>query len=255
MASITYTLQAEKVQKFREFLERFKKISQSLLIEVHPDKIVSKTYTPDRSFIKRSQIDLDDIGEFIGQELLAGEVIRVPFFNIDRVMKNIDLLPSGTINVTFICDKGKDSILCTQVKFVSETLTIINTCTEMNYVVALGDAVYDNIIRSAERGAQTSLHKTQIKKITSLFDIDSSEKTVSIRFDSATEKLHVFNSLYDYQLPEPVTGELERPIRVHKEFLSYIGDDTLKLNITEDKVIAYSTESDTTSIIGVVNDD
>jgi hypothetical protein len=73
--------------------------------------------------------------------------------------------------------------------------------------------------------------------------------------DETTERIHVFNSLYDYQLPEEVTGSLSSPIRVKKEFLSYIGDDTFKLNITEEKVIAYSTESDTTSIIGVVNED
>jgi hypothetical protein len=252
MASANFTLTAENIEKFRDFLEKFKKVSQSLLIEVYSDRMVSKTYTPDRGFIKRSQIDLDGFGSF---EKEPPSVIKVPFFNIDRVMKNIDLLPKGEIEIVFVCEKQKDALLCSQVKFVSESLTIINACTELDYVVALGDHVYDGIIKSAEKGAQTSIHKTQMKKITSLFDIDSAEKTVSIRMDESSGKIHVFNSLYDYQLPDEVTGSLERPIKVKKEFLSYIGDDTFKLNISEDKVITYSTESDTTSIIGVVNED
>lgn len=252
MASTSFTLTTANIEKFREFLEKFKKISQSLLIEVHSDRMVSKTYTPDRGFIKRSQIDLEGIGGFKKD---PPEVIKVPFFNIDRVMKNIDLLPDGEIEVVFVCDKQKDSLLCSQVKFVTETLTIINSCTELDYVVSLGDSVYDGIIKSAEKGAQTLIQKAQMKKITSLFDIDSAEKTVSLRVDEESGRIHVFNSLYDYQLPDDVTGTLDRPIRVKKEFLSYIGDDSFRLNITEDKVITYSTETDTTSIIGVVNED
>lgn len=254
MQSTTHTLTVEKIEKFRDFLERFKKISQSLLIEVHKNVMVSKTYTPDRGFIKRSQVNIEDMGGSFDNDPDA--TINVPFFNIDRVMKNIDLLPDGNIDIVFVCEKQKNNtLLCSQVKFVSESLTIINACTELDYVVALSDSVYDGIIKSAEKGAQTSIHKTQMKKITSLFDIDSAEKTVSIRMDEDSERIHVFNSLYDYQLPESATGKLSAPIRVKKEFLSYIGDDTFKLNITEEKVIAYSTESDTTSIIGVVNED
>jgi hypothetical protein len=254
MQNVTHTLTVEKIEKFRDFLERFKKISQSLLIEVHEDTMVSKTYTPDRGFIKRSQVSIEDMGGSFNKTPEFS--INVPFFNIDRVMKNIDLLPDGSIDIVFVCEKQKNNtLLCSQVKFVSDSLTIINACTELDYVVALSDTVYDGIIKSAEKGAQTSIHKTQMKKITSLFDIDSAEKTISIRMDETTERIHVFNSLYDYQLPEEVTGSLSSPIRVKKEFLSYIGDDTFKLNITEEKVIAYSTESDTTSIIGVVNED
>ena len=252
----TYTLSTENIQKFREFLEKFKKVSQSLLIEVLPDMMVSKTYTPDRGFIKRSQLDMEAFDATFDSE--PPVTIKVPFFNIDRVMKNIDLLPDGKIEIVFVCEAQKpnaNAVLCSQVKFVSETLTIINACTELDYVMSLGDSVYDGIIKSAEKGAQTTIHKSQIKKVTSLFDIDSSEKTVSIRMDEKTGKIHVFNSLYDYQLPDDVTGTLENTIRVKKEFLSYIGDDTIKLNITEDKVITYSTESNTTSIIGVVNED
>lgn len=252
MATANFTITTESIEKFRDFLEKFKKVSQSLLIEVYEDRIVSKTYTPDRGFIKRSQMDIEGLGSF---EKPPTSVIKVPFFNIDRVMKNIDLLPDGEISIVFVCEKQKDSLLCSQVKFVTDTLTIINACTELDYVVALGDHVYDGIIKSAEKGAQTSIHKAQMKKITSLFDIDSAEKTVSLRMDEESGRIHVFNSLYDYQLPDEVTGSLERPIKVKKEFLSYIGDDTFKLNITEDKVITYSTESDTTSIIGVVNED
>lgn len=252
MPTINYTLRTENIAKFRNFLERFKKISQTLLIEVYDDRMVSKTYTPDRGFIKRSQLELEGFGSF---DSAPDSVVRVPFFNIDRVMKNIDLLPEGEIEVVFVCEKQKEAMLCSQVKFVTNALTIINACTELDYVVSLGDHVYDGIIKSAERGAQTSIHKTQMKKITSLFDIDSAEKTISIKMDEDTGKIHVFNSLYDYQLPDDVVGKFEKPIKVKKDFLSYIGDDTFKINITEEKVIAYSTESDTTSIIGVVNED
>lgn len=256
MSLVNYTLTVENIEKFRDFLEKFKKVSQSLLIEVWPEMMVSKTYTPDRGFIKRSQLEMEPLGGSFDNN--PPVPIKVPFFNIDRVMKNIDLLPDGSIDIVFVCEKQKpnnNAVLCSQVKFVSETLTIINACTELDYVMSLSDSVYDGIIKSAEKGAQTTIHKSQIKKITSLFDIDSAEKTVSIRMDESTERIHVFNSLYDYQLPDDVTGSLEKPIRVKKEFLSYLGDDTIKLNITEDKVITYSTESNTTSIIGVVNED
>jgi len=253
MASTTYTLRTGNIGKFRDFLERFKKVNQSLLIEVSEDGITSKTYTPDRGFIKRSHIELSEIGaEFEGD---SNDKILVPFFDINRVMKNIDLLPEGEINIVFVCETKKTNVLCSQVKFVSDSLTIINSCTELDYVVSLSDSVYDGIIKSAEKGAQTSIHKIQMKKILSLFDIDSSEKTVSIRMDKDTKKIHVFNNLYDYQLPEEVTGQLSSPIKVKKEFLSYIGDDTFNLNITEDKVITHSAESETTSVIGVVNED
>jgi hypothetical protein len=252
MASTQFIINTENIQKFRDFLEKFKKISQSLLIEVYSDKMVSKMYTPDKGFIKRSQLELEDFGKF---HKAPSGVIRVPFFNIDRVMKNIDLLPDGEIQVVFVCEQHKDSFLCSQVKFVSDSLKISNACTELDYVVSLSDQVYDGIIKSAERGAQTTLHKTHMKKVMSLFDIDSAEKTVSIRMDEESGKIHVFNSMYDYQLPSEVSGSLDKSIRVKKEFLSYIGEDNFKLNITEDKVITHSIESDTTSIIGVVNED
>jgi len=252
MATTQFVIKTENIQKFRDFLEKFKKISQSLLIEVYSDRIVSKMYTPDKGFIKRSQIEIETLGEF---EKKPSNVIKVPFFNIDRVMKNIDLLPEGEIEIVFVCEQHKETFLCSQVKFVSETLKISNACTELDYVVSLGDQVYDGIIKSAEKGAQTTIHKTHMKKVMSLFDIDSSEKTISIRMDEETGRIHVFNSMYDYQLPSEVTGSLEKSIRVKKEFLSYIGEDNFKLNITEDKVITHSTESDTTSIIGVVNED
>jgi hypothetical protein len=256
MSLVSYTLTTQNIEKFRDFLEKFKKVNQSLLIEVWPEMIASKTYTPDRGFIKRSQLDLEAFNASFDE--IPPDMIKVPFFNIDRVMKNIDLLPDGNVDIVFMTEKQKpnsNAILCSQVKFISETLTIINACTEIDYVMSLSDSVYDGIIKSAERGAQTTIHKAQMKKIISLFDIDSAEKTVSIRMDENSGKIHVFNSLYDYQLPVDVTGTLENPIRLKKEFLLYIGDDTTKLNITEDKVITHSTESNTTSIIGVVNEE
>lgn len=250
--SLQFKLKTEKIDEIRSFLERFKKISQTLLLEISSDLIVAKTYTPDKGFIKKSQVEISGIGEF---ENAPDMTIKVPFFNIDRVMKNIDLLPKGETTILFHCEKAKESYLASRVHFVGESLTIINACTEMDYVVSLGDQIYENIIRSAEKGAQFTLHKLQIKKMISLFDIDSAEKTVSIRFDKESERLHIFNDLYDYQIPEEVHGSLDNTIKIKKEYLSYLGDDTYRVNLSEDKMIAHSTESDTTSIIGVVYED
>lgn len=250
--SLEFRLKTEKIEEIRSFLERFKKISQTLLLEIKPDLIVAKTYTPDKGFIKKSEIEISDIGSFDNDPDMT---IKVPFFNIDRVMKNIDLLPKGEISIVFHCEKAKDSYLASKVHFIGDSLTIINACTEMDYVVSLGDQVYENIIRSAEKGAQFTLHKLQIKKMLSLFDIDSAEKTVSIRYDENTERLHIFNDLYDYQIPEEIQGSLNNRVKIKKEYLAYLGDDTFKVNLTEDKMIAHSTESNTTSIIGVVYED
>lgn len=252
MSMQQFTLKTEKIEEIRGFLERFKKISQTLLLEIKSDSIVAKTYTPDKGFIKKSEMDIDHIGSF---DNAPGMTIKVPFFNIDRVMKNIDLLPKGEISIVFHCEKAKESYLASKVHFIGDSLSIINACTEMDYVVSLGDQVYENIIKSAEKGIQFTLHKLQIKKITSLFDIDSAEKTVSIRLDKETERLHIFNDLYDYQIPEEIEGDLSNVLKIKKEYLSYLGDDTFKINLSEDKMIAHSTESNTTSIIGVVYED
>lgn len=250
-----FRAKTEKIALLGDFLERFKKINQSLLLEIYEDSFVSKTHTPDRGFIKRSKMPFDGFCEF--EEDRSGKVIKVPFFNIQRVMKNIDLLPNGEVFVDFYCDESNNYFICRELKFVTKSLTISNKCTELDYVVSLSDEVYERVIKSSTAGATVDLPKQSLSKVHSLSDSDT-EETISIRIDSEGLGIRFFGPMYDYLIETKVSGEMDKNIKVKKSFFQYVADSAdIRLGIYEDKITISSSQDgmETTAIIGTTENE
>jgi hypothetical protein len=250
-----FSMYTDKIGMLKEFLDRFKKVNTSLLLEVHEECIVSKTHTPDRGFIKRSKMEFD--GFCTMEDDRDGKIIKVPFFSIQRVIKNIDILGEGEIEVQFLCEETNNFYVCRDVKFVTTSLTLSNKCTELDYVTSMSDEIYERVIKSAVNGASINISKSVLSKIYSLFDADS-EETISLKFDGDLENVVVFTPMYEYRLEAEVKGKLSNNVRIKKNCLQYIGDSSdISLGIYEDKIVATLIQdgSETTSIIGAAENE
>lgn len=250
-----FTASIEKIEALKDFLEKFKKINQSLLLEFLDDSVIAKTHTPDRGFIKRSRLDFDGFCEFETDR--NEKVIKVPFFNIQRVMKNIDLLPSGPVTLEFLCDETSNYLICREAKFITKSLTISNKCTEMDYIVTLSDEVYDRVIKSATDGAKMLISKQAFSKIYSLSESDN-EETISVRIDEDEKGVHFFGPMYDYLIETKISGSISGSIRFKKSFLQYMTETTdIKMSVHDEKVIISSVQdgTETTSIIGTTENE
>lgn len=251
-----FSMHTDKISMLKEFLERFKKVNTSLLLEVHEECIVSKTHTPDRGFIKRSKMQFD--GFCTMDDDRNGKVIKVPFFNIQRVIKNIDILSEGEVEVQFICEEGNNSFICRDVKFVTESLTISNKCTELDYVTSMSDEIYERVIKGAVDGASINISRAMMSKIYSLFDADN-EETITLKLDEELKNIIVFSPMYEYRLDSKVRGSISNNVSIKKNCLQYIGDfaNDIDLGIFEDKIVATLSQdgSETTSIIGAADNE
>lgn len=250
---------AKNVKAFQTWLKKFVSIDQSLLLEVDENEsmFLAKTYNEERSAVKRSQIKFDEAGLTV-KKSKDPQRVKVGIYNIARLMKVMDQFGSEEFSFTLNYDEvtGDNGTDYAGINLVlkNKTLKVTVECTSLNIFKHIDDELFTNRIAALDDVvAKFQFSSEDIEKTNSLCTLDNEFKFMEFRND---ENVYVSGKSFDLLIGENPAGKnTESKINIFKEQFEAIDVEDYNVQMGDDRLVFSSTDSNTITVISMVEKD
>jgi hypothetical protein len=241
------TFKIKSPNNFIAFLKRFSSIEKSLLLELTPEHLMAKSYTPDRSTIKYSKIAL--------AEVLEGEVpaklMKIALLNIAKVTNVFSHFNSGDeIFLDIQYDEINEEVIAFTLKFYTKALKITLTCADPIQFTYISSDALKRIVKSVadEEILKFPFPKDAFAKINSLCGIDAETDLLKIK---VTEDGAVYfkSKSFEYHILDVPAGKGADMAFYNNQF-GFIDQEVSAFHLCPTKLLVRSTDSDTMIILG-----
>ena len=104
------------------FLNRFKPVSGSLLIEIEGDYIKAKTHTPERSVVKSARIELSRVFNYEGS---VKTPVLFGVYSLEKLIKSFSHFDNGSsLTFTLKTETTAEGTVGTEIFLQNDSLTI-----------------------------------------------------------------------------------------------------------------------------------
>jgi len=233
--------------KFTNFLKRFSGIEQSLLIEIENGEIKAKTHTPDRSVVKFSKMDVEDVFEFLDG---VDEPLLFGVFNIDKFANSFKHFGNNQFDMIIKHDKLDDKNVGTEIILKNPKLIIKFDCASYKMFTHISDDLFYNTIASDNGNLkfEFDIDKENFSIISSLLNVDSDYKFV--KFKSNKNNVFVKGKSFNMNIYETKNDLGSSEITFYKSHFSYIDKENTNVKVADEKIIFSSIENNTIIVIG-----
>lgn len=232
--------------KFISFLQRFAVIEQSLLLEIKDKKLVGKTHTPEKSVVKYSSIDMEEVFD-----TTTDENIKIGIMNIAKLCNAMKFFSDNfTMKITY-SDEGEDTI-ASGINMQDDSIEVALPCGSMKLFTYISNDVLDRIGTTEGAAAEFSLTKEVQAKLSQLIGLDSDDKNLRIAFKSSNGKLKAQCKSFKLAVGEVEGDDINTAI--FKSHYNYIDKEDTIAYVQDEKMVFVSSESDTKIIIGEAQD-
>jgi hypothetical protein len=227
------------------FLNRFKPIAGSLLIEIEGDYLKAKTHTPERSVVKSSKIELSRVFNFEGT---VDEPILFGVYSLEKLIKSFSHFDGSPLTFTLRTEKTSEGIVGTDILLQNDSLTINFQCASLRLFTHVTDEMMDRIADTGSSAVDFVLTKEVQSRINSLAAIDSDQKLLTLKLNGGA--LKASGKSFDLNLLSVENTDDNLDISVYKSQFAFIDREDVRVYMNSDRLIARSIESNTVTIIG-----
>lgn len=246
------SLKIKSAQTFSDFLKKFSLIDKQLLLEIKDGKLKAKTCTPEKTVVKYSSIDLDEIFDFNKVDLPT-EPIKIGIFNLLKLISSFKQFNWDSVTKFEITPvQIENEQFAQSIKIVSDELDMEFACAGKNlFKFIISDDVIAKITDTTTQSFEFVLDRDKLSRIMSLSDFDSDFNLVS--FIGSDKGIKAKGKSYNLELFK--TPVEKSKISVMKEHLAKMDKEACTVHILADKIIFKSSESDSITLIGKTSDE
>ena len=241
------TFKIKSVNNFISFLKRFSTVEKALLFELTPDNILAKSHTPDRSTIKYSKLQLNEV--FDGT--CPSDLLKIAILDINKVINVFKHFNQGDeIFLDIAYDDVNDETIAFSLKFYTKSLKITMSCADpITFTYVSGEAL-KRIIKSVadEKILEFPFTRSSFEKIESLCSIDSGDDLLKIKV-SDQGKVVFKGKSFEYDIMDTTPGKEANTAFYNNQF-KYIDQEDSIFHISQNKILVKSNDSDTYIVIG-----
>lgn len=244
------------VKPFVAWLKRFS-IDNSLLIEIDEDNeyFIAKSYDEERSIVKYSKIKFSEAG-FNFKKSKSPTYIKIGFYHIPRFIKVLDLFGSNDFSFIITYDKLKTD---KSEEDVGTLVTLKNKSLKMNIEASsltifnyISDELFLNRVCKIDLITTFKMSTKTKEKIDNLCDLDTECKL--LKFSKKDNSIYASGITFKYEINDNDEAVATGDINVFKEKFGLLDDENYDVELGEDKVIFRSEDSDTISVLSLVED-
>lgn len=233
-------------EKLVGFLQKFAVIEPSLLLEIDKGRLVAKTFNPQKSVVKYSAIDMDELFEDFDSSIY----IKVGIMNIAKLCTAIKFLNEKfTFNIIYEALSGEN--VANAINLKDDTVEIALPCGSMRLFQYIDDEKMKIIVGSNDSNSQIAsfaLTKDMQAKINQLTALDSDEKNLKIDFKGSNGVVKACSKSAKIEVGTFDGDNFESAIA--KLHFNKIDKEDCIAYIKSGKIVFVSNESDTKIAIG-----
>jgi hypothetical protein len=251
----TMEFTGKNVKVFTDWLKRFALIDNSLLLEIDQEKsmFIAKTYNEERSVVKMSSLDFEK-AELISKDTEASYRIKVGIFNIPRLIKIMDQFNSAEFTIKI---EYQELVGDNDTQYAAEKLLLKNKylkmnvdCTSLNIFKYISDDLFTGTIAAIDSLGEFNLSKESLEQINTLNALDNEHRFMEFKFKN--DEIFVSGKTYELRIGE-IKGD-EIALSIFKEQYASLDNENYIVNLSEDRLIFKSNNSDTTTVISKAED-
>lgn len=244
------------------FLKRLKAVDRSVLLEIDNRSIFSKVHTPDKSVMKFSSLDFDEVfeGDIDWSSILkkgaTEERIKIGLIEVGRAIDCFKhFRPEEDVYVEIETDSLDGSCVATQLKLVSKSLYINLKCADLSLLSYVEDNILDMVHSKEEYSAKFKIYQSDFSSIVSLCGLESNSEEL-LTFDVSESSVRAKGNSFNYKINigtdsiETQEGDCSSPI--YKSQISYMESETCDCYVHSNRLVMFSEQSKTSIAIGIV---
>lgn len=251
-------LRVTSPQNFIAFLKKLKVIEKSVLLEIDEEKTFSKVHTPDKAVMKYTSVENSEIFEGeIDWEFIKTDRIKIGIMDVTKLMDAFKHFRTEEdifieIQLTHLND---GDCVATELKITSSTLNIKIRCADLSLLAYVNDNVLEMVHSKEDYIHKFKLYNSDFISIASLCNLETDSDEL-LEWDMFKDKIVVKGNSFDFKLnikeDEIEIASETREISIYKNQLSYVDVETGECYIHENRMVFFSSETDTSCAVGLV---
>lgn len=241
----TLQFKVKNVQKFIGFLQKFSSVDQGLILEIKNEKLVGKTTTREKTVIKYSSIDQEEIFENA-----VSETLKVGIVNIQKLCNAMKYF-GDEFNFSVEYDQegiGEGAVnVAKQIIMNDDNIEITLPCGKLQLFIDIPDDKMDAIASIEDPIATFAMTKDVQAKLNALNALDNDDKMARIKFVVANGEVTAQCKSFKYKLGN---AEGTISIAIYKTLYNHVDKDENIAYVQDGKIVFVSNESDTKTVVG-----
>jgi hypothetical protein len=244
----TTKLKVHSLPKLNAYIGKFTPIDKSLLMEIEDGKLVSKSYTSEKTVLKLSSVGLKEIFDFSQ----VPDDVKIGIINAESFVKTFKQLQSDSTNLDIDFEKTNEGNLTTEFRLYDKYLKFKLKSGSMKIFKVIGKDILNALFDTTGSLTSFRIDKDNLSKVASLCSIDS--ESDSLEVSSVNGKIIFSGKSFEYELPG-VTCDKDFSMVIYKKHFAFVDledSDVFVKDVDPKGFIFKSLESDTKVIIGRV---
>lgn len=240
------------------FLKKLKVVDKSVLLELNEDKLFCKVATPDKSVFKYAAVENEKIFEKI-ESLPSNKSdrIKIGIMDVTRFMDCFrHFKPEEDIFLELNVQDVDGESAATEVKVLSDSLSIKIKCADLSLLSYIGDAILGVVHSKEDPDATFKIYNSDFIAIDSLCGLETNQQEL-LRFEISENEVISSGDSFRYKLnigrsDIDVTSNLKTLI--YKSKMNFLDSESYTVYVHDDRLVLVSDHSETSAAISLIEE-
>jgi len=238
------------------FLKKLKVVDKSVLLELTEDKLFSKVHTPDKSVMKYSSVDSNQVFDSVpGFEDLSCDRVKVGLMDVTKLMDCFKhYKPEEDIHLDLTISEIEGECVASEMKVVSPSLTIKIRCADLSLLSYVEDNILAMVHSKDDTLANFKIYNSDFSSVMSLCGLETnSEELLVYRVND--DQVKITGDSFDYKLnigSSDITTENPLDSSIYKSHLNYVDAESCSCYVHENRIVFFSEQTETSTAIGII---
>lgn len=237
------------------FLKKIKVVDKSVLLELNSEKLFCKVHTPDKSVMKYSSVDVDQVFDEVPDLDSSCDRIKIGLIDVTKLMDCFKhFRPEEDIHLDLEVSEVDGECVATQLQVISNSLQIKIRCADLSLLSYVEDNILSMVHSKENPNSKFKIYSSDFSSVMSLCGMESnSEELLVYRVDS--EKVRINGDSFNYKLnigSDEIDVQDEVESSIYKSHLNYVDSETCECYLHDNRIIFFSEQSETSTAVGII---
>lgn len=238
------------------FLKKIKVVDKSVLLELSSEKLFCKVHTPDKSVMKYTSVDINQVFEDVPEfDDLGCDRVKIGLIDVTRLMDCFKhFRPEEDVQLDLNISEIDGECVASEMNVVSPSLKIRIRCADLSLLSYVEDSILEMVHSKEDALSKFNIYSSDFSSVMSLCGLESnSEELLVYRVNK--EQVKISGDSFDYKLnigPSEITVEDPLESSIYKSHLNYVDAESSECYVHENRIVFFSSQTETSTAVGII---
>ena len=238
------------------FLKKLKVVDKSVLLELSSEKLFCKVHTPDKSVMKYTSVDINQVFEDIPEfDDLECDRVKIGLIDVTRLMDCFKhFRPEEDIHLDLNISEIDGECLASEMNVVSPSLKIRIRCADLSLLSYVEDNILEMVHSKEDSLSKFNIYNSDFSSVMSLCGLETNSEELLV-YKVNKEQVKINGDSFDYKLnigPSEITVGDPLESSIYKSHLNYVDAESSECYVHENRIVFFSSQTETSTAVGII---